>query len=209
MQELHPCIFCGSRHYRLLFAVGEYTVQRCLQCGLVQTHPLPVAGSMDVLYDDEYFARLVQRKEQELFYHRRILDLVQAYETSGRMLEVGIGAGLFMELTLGNGWEIQGVEPSEAACRYVTRTVGAPVHHGTLESAHFPPNSFDVIMLRHVLEHVAEPQKFMRELRRILKDNGLICLVVPNLAGCMPEWRKSAGFISLFRIMWPIILNVR
>ena len=187
-------MLCGSQHYQSLFTVSDYTLNKCVECYLVQTYPLPAQESFDNLYDEEYFAKLACRKGEELVYHRRILHLIEQYKISGSMLEVGIGAGFFLELAQQQGWSIQGIEPSEAACRYVSQTVSVPIFNDTLEAAHLPPKSIDTIVLRHVLEHIAEPQMFMRELRRILKDNGLICLVVPNFGGLHARVERETWF---------------
>ncbi len=187
-------MLCGSQHYQSLFTVSDYTLNKCVECHLVQTYPLPAQESFDNLYDEEYFTKLACRKEQELVYHRRILHLIEQYKISGSMLEVGIGAGFFLELAQQQGWNIQGIEPSEAACRYVSQTVSVPICNETLETAHLTPKSIDTIVLRHVLEHIAEPQMFMRELRRILKDDGLMCLVVPNFGGLHARVEREAWF---------------
>ena len=92
----------------------------------------------------------MDRRPQEQVYHQRILNFVEQYKTSGHMLEVGIGIGIFMELADKRGWKIEGVDPSEATCQYVFERLQLPVHHGYLESVKFPQGRFDVISLRAI-----------------------------------------------------------
>jgi 2-polyprenyl-3-methyl-5-hydroxy-6-metoxy-1,4-benzoquinol methylase len=146
------------------------------------------------LYDREYFEGLTQRKQHEQYYQQRILDVIEQYKTSGEMLEVGIGVGIFMELAHNNGWDIQGVEPSQAACQYVSETLHLPTTNNTLQEARFPENHFDVIAMRHVLEHITNPKLFLKELHQILHDDGIICLVVPNFGGLHSRLEKEEWF---------------
>jgi SAM-dependent methyltransferase len=54
------------------------------------------------------------------------------------------------------------------------------VRHGELSEAHFPENSFDVIRLNHVLEHLSDPQGTFHEIGRILSFDGIVYITVPN-----------------------------
>ena len=110
------------------------------------------------------------------------------------MLEIGIGVGFFMELAHSRGWDIEGLDPSQAACNYVADNLKLTTHHGTLESVQFPQRLFDVISLRHVFEHVPMPKAFLHELHRIVKDDGIICLAVPNFGGFRSRIEKGKWF---------------
>jgi 2-polyprenyl-3-methyl-5-hydroxy-6-metoxy-1,4-benzoquinol methylase len=59
---------------------------------------------------------------------------------------------------------------------------GCPVYAGTLQKAAFPPESFDVVTLMDVIEHVPEPVELMREIYRILRPGGVVFIVTPNFA---------------------------
>ena len=90
------CIMCGSHNVKKLFPVKKYSIYKCSQCEVVQTHPIESEEVFDTLYDQNYFEDLTQRKRQEQSYHKRILRLIEQYKAPGKMLEVGIGIGLFM-----------------------------------------------------------------------------------------------------------------
>jgi 2-polyprenyl-3-methyl-5-hydroxy-6-metoxy-1,4-benzoquinol methylase len=197
-EETISCLLCGHQRFRRLFTVGGCALWQCRQCGLSQTVPLPPADDSDALYDHGYFEGLVQRKPQETVYQARLLDLLEQFKRprpdARKMLEVGIGVGIFMELAHDRGWQIEGVDPSQAACRYVSETLHLPTHPGALETLRLPAQQFDAIVLRHVLEHVPAPQPFLHELHRILKDDGLICLAVPNFGGLHARLERAAWF---------------
>jgi 2-polyprenyl-3-methyl-5-hydroxy-6-metoxy-1,4-benzoquinol methylase len=80
------------------------------------------------------------------------------------------------------GWDPVGVETSEFAAKYAAEHTGCPVYAGTLEKAAFPSESFDVVTLTDVIEHVPEPVELMREIHRILRPGGVVFIVTPNFA---------------------------
>lgn len=99
-----------------------------------------------------------------------------------RGLEIGCAGGAFLTHLRERGWEVWGVEPSEAPARRA-REQGLPVHVGTLESAGFPEQTFDAVFAWMVVEHLHDPQGTLHELRRVLKPGGRFAFSVPNL-GC-------------------------
>jgi 2-polyprenyl-3-methyl-5-hydroxy-6-metoxy-1,4-benzoquinol methylase len=188
------CLACGHQDLTTLFPVKAYRVLKCVQCGLVQTDPIVTQEDINAWYDQTYFESLLQRKPQEIVYHRRMLDLIERVKTTGKMLEVGIGIGIFMELAHDHGWDIEGIDPAQAACQYVTDTLHLTTYHSSLESMQLPQNHFDVISLRHVLEHIPTPRPFLQKLHRLVKDDGLVAIAVPNFGGLHARIEKAQWF---------------
>ena len=60
------------------------------------------------------------------------------------------------------------------------RSLGLKVYQGRLENAGFTDGLFDVVCLNHGLEHLPDPQVTMREIKRILKPDGIVYITVPN-----------------------------
>ncbi len=104
----------------------------------------------------------------------------------GRILDVGCGNGLFLSWMKELGWEVVGVEPDEKAVKVAREEYGLEVYQGTLESIKFPDNSFDVITMSHVIEHVPDPLTLLYECKRILKPGGKLIVITPNIKslGC-------------------------
>ncbi|PID57334.1 hypothetical protein CSB45_07350 [candidate division KSB3 bacterium] len=190
------CIFCNGQHFKIRFSVQDYLVRECLHCRLVQTASSSSKSEahIDDVYDHAYFQRLVERKPQELVFHQRTLACIEQHKRSGTILDVGIGIGIFMELAQERGWDVQGVDPSRATCRYVRKRLQLPVHHGYLEALDLPERSFDVLSMRHVLEHVSTPGTFIRACCRLLKEDGILCLTVPNFNGLHARIEKERWF---------------
>ncbi len=98
----------------------------------------------------------------------------------GRLLDVGCGNGGFLRTMSGLGWDVRGVEPDPAAARMSAQAVGEVVHHGSIDTAPFADATFDVITLKHVIEHVDDPAVMLAHCRRLLRPGGKLVLLTPN-----------------------------
>ncbi|MBI5592229.1 MAG: class I SAM-dependent methyltransferase [Deltaproteobacteria bacterium] len=110
----------------------------------------------------------------------------------GRLLEVGCGSGDLIAFMKQKGWTVAGLDTDPVAVQKA-RSRGLQVYRGTLETAGFPSNDMDVIAMNHVIEHVPDPAKTLRECYRILKAGGRLMVTTPN--------HESWGH-SLFRKNW-------
>jgi SAM-dependent methyltransferase len=97
------------------------------------------------------------------------------------VLDVGCGAGGNLKTLQDQGWEPYGIEISDVAAAHARELVTGNIHTGTLESAPFPPQSFDLILMSHSLEHLPSPVDALRRVHRLLKDDGLLVVSVPNV----------------------------
>jgi 2-polyprenyl-3-methyl-5-hydroxy-6-metoxy-1,4-benzoquinol methylase len=103
------------------------------------------------------------------------------FQGDGRILDIGAGSGSFLACMKALGWDVYGVDVNPNAAERA-RCLGVRMFQGEVEEAAFPDRFFDVITLRAVLEHVHHPVETLGEVRRILKDQGMVYIVVPNIA---------------------------
>lgn len=97
----------------------------------------------------------------------------------GKLLEIGCGNGGKLVYLKKSGWDVEGVDFDYAAVENARRK-GLNVRLGELEEQLYPENSYDAIVSSHVLEHVPEPIKLLRECHRLLKPGGQIVFATPN-----------------------------
>lgn len=98
----------------------------------------------------------------------------------GKILDIGCGDGVFLDVVRQYGWEPYGVEINEDAAKRANER-GMSVHAGDLLSASYEPNQFDVIRMWSVLEHTPNPKEVLAEIFKILKEGGVLVLQVPNI----------------------------
>ena len=109
----------------------------------------------------------------------------------GRLLEVGVGSGSLLTAARTQGYSSSGCDLSAAACRRIGRTAGISVYCGPLQS--FPGDDlFDVIVMNHLLEHVADPVALLNAARRRLRSGGLLHLAVPNVG----SWEARCAWLE-------------
>ena len=119
------------------------------------------------------------------FVHGRLDELVAHFEAdrvTGEWLDVGCGAGALVEAAARGGWRARGTEVSEPAVREL-RSRGLDVLSGPLESHGLAPESFDVVSMVEVVEHLAQPGALVREASRLLRPGGVLYLTTPHARG--------------------------
>lgn len=182
------CPLCGSDKYKKIYqervALG---VVQCRLCGLIYVNPR-LKNPEEVYWGDtdKYFkeARLIFEGKAE--HHRadnyqRDLKLILRLKPAGNFLDVGTNVGFFLNYAKKMGrWNLFGVEPSPSLSGMAEKHFGLNMRRSYLEDAGFEDNFFDVITMTDVFEHITNPDKILRESRRILKPDGVLFIKVPN-----------------------------
>jgi SAM-dependent methyltransferase len=92
----------------------------------------------------------------------------------------------------GRGWQVTGLDASEAAVRRVRDDLGLPALAGSLPHPALAEASFDLITMRHSLEHVHRPLEVLRAAHRLLAAGGKLLVAVPNLDSAAFRWCGAA-----------------
>lgn len=98
----------------------------------------------------------------------------------GRALDVGCGSGRLMMRLAALGWRVEGIEWDEDAARVAADATGLPVHIGDAARADRSIGRFDLIVMRHVFEHLSAPVQALASLSELLAPGGRIVLIYPN-----------------------------
>ena len=88
--------------------------------------------------------------------------------------------GVFLKEMKDHGWEAYGVEPSNYASEIALNQLDLNVYNCYLDDVNFDDNYFDIVTLWDVFEHLPDPVRTMRIIRRILKPDGFIVITTPN-----------------------------
>jgi 2-polyprenyl-3-methyl-5-hydroxy-6-metoxy-1,4-benzoquinol methylase len=98
---------------------------------------------------------------------------------AGRLLDIGCGDGTMLEQAMSLGWSAEGVDFDSKAVDNA-RNKGLEVHLGAVEELNLPDDSFDLILMSHLIEHVHDPIGLLRECRRLLAPGGKLIVATPN-----------------------------
>ncbi len=194
--EVAPEAYFGSFRSQ----TGYYPIVSCERCGLRQMRPRDddatlarAYGSLpaDVEHQLDVAARKLADSQMDLLTRHRAAP--------ARLLDVGAGAGCFLEAAAARGYDAGGLEPSAECVRLVRERVpSARMVHGSIESADIAPGSLDIVTLWDVLEHLTDPRATVRRLASWLAPGGLLALQLPD-GSSLPA--------RLFGASWPLLLR--
>ncbi|GAX60284.1 SAM-dependent methyltransferases [Candidatus Scalindua japonica] len=117
-----------------------------------------------------------------LFYltYRSRLDIIP-FTGEGKILDLGCGNGRFLSTMRKFGWQTYGVEKNPTASRYARDELHLDVKTGELLHYQFESSSFDTVTMWHSLEHLYDPLCTLKEIGRVLNNNGQLIVAVPNI----------------------------
>ena len=173
---------------RLHHIPGRYRIVKCLGCGLMRTDPRPSPCTIGTYYPDDYgpYAAGVQASACTMPGWRRRMRAALGFEVRrlppiqpGRLLEIGCASGAWLNMMREQGWQVEGIEFSDAAARHA-RAQGLAVQTASVETAKAPTVPLDLIAAWMVLEHLHEPLAALRRLRDWTRPDGWLIAAVPD-----------------------------
>jgi len=196
-----PCPLCGSGDREELYReYGAIGICRCRQCSLMYVSPRLKAPEQVYWGDVEKYveeSRLIFKGKAA--HHRdpnyiEELDTIARYKPVGRFLDVGCNMGMLLRHIKTRKWTAVGVEPSPSFAKIAREWQGVQVYNCFLhELPASEEHSFDVVALSDVFEHICDPLPFLGEVRRLLRDDGILYVKVPNGAWNLFKQRAMAA----------------
>jgi 2-polyprenyl-3-methyl-5-hydroxy-6-metoxy-1,4-benzoquinol methylase len=199
MNNFNKCPLCGSKNFKKFWATPEYRLSRCLKCGMVWDPSPP--ENLKSVYTEDYFINdnpkggyanyFEGMAVNRMTFYERIKRINKKISSKERMLDVGSALGDSLVEAKKLGWKnLYGVELSQYAVKKA-RVKGLDVKLGTLKEAGFSSNYFDIVTLQDVIEHVKDPRAEIAEVYRILKPEGIIFVVTPDIGGLWAKLLKD------------------
>lgn len=195
---------------------GKFPILKCKKCGLIFIGIRINQKKLEEYYPKEYYSfnkidpNSLKLRVKMLLYNlyfnpknkNKLFSLIFLpllpfsrgiiISPNKKLLDIGSGSGQFLYEMKGFGMKEYGIEPGnfdkESAKKY-----GLNIKKTDLIKEKYPNEYFDIITINHVLEHVSNPTKIIREIHKILKENGWLIIGVPNY--------RSLAYL-LFRKNW-------
>ncbi|MCK4679401.1 MAG: class I SAM-dependent methyltransferase [Bacteroidales bacterium] len=195
MEKIESCIICGEDQFTHYLDCKDhflskqiFTIVECTGCGFRFINPRPFTGELGKYYKSESYIShsgtkkgfinkiyLLARK----FTQDRKYNIVQAFKSTGSILDIGCGSGELLKLFQKKGWKTVGIEPDELVRKTAINRYSLDIRE-EVALKKIPDGAFDVITMWHVLEHVPDLIDRVKEVKRILKKDGILIVAVPN-----------------------------
>ncbi|MBD3271228.1 MAG: methyltransferase domain-containing protein, partial [Elusimicrobia bacterium] len=217
-----PCNLCGSNDFTTIYparydhAMDEEKLQdsfkssgdeilmdrlvKCNNCGLQYLNPRLNETMIINSYSsgsDEIFISQIDGRERTF---RKCLDILEKFVLKrDALLDVGTAGGSFLGVAKERGWQVSGCEPSKWLTEWGNTHYGLNIQVGTIFDMHLDANSKNVITLWDVIEHTADPKNVLQECHRVLKNDGILLLVIPDIGSLVSK---------IMRRKWVFLLSV-
>jgi 2-polyprenyl-3-methyl-5-hydroxy-6-metoxy-1,4-benzoquinol methylase len=175
------CVICEEAPIGIKFIdTDEVCFVKCPNCSLIWKLR-PEQDPTDYK-DESYFSQMGynDKRKRKLKKSFRQLKIIEKYKvTGGSLLEIGCSKGYFIQAAAEKGWQATGVDISDSAVEYC-KSVNLEAYKIDIADLPSLNKKFDVIVLKHVFEHLSDPVGALKVFMEILNDNGLIFLDIPH-----------------------------
>jgi 2-polyprenyl-3-methyl-5-hydroxy-6-metoxy-1,4-benzoquinol methylase len=194
------CAVCQSGPAKRKLRKGNVDILECPDCGLAFWVPPNDFRAEDV-YDAAYFDgedashgfsdyAAMENSFRATFSSR--ISRLDRPGAGGRLLDVGAAYGFAVSEAEKLGWSAVGLEVSVAASRKAADETGGKVAVGNSLATPFASESFDVITMWDVLEHLSDPHQAIAELARLLKPGGQLVFTTTDVGSLIARLQGSA-----------------
>ncbi len=193
------CIGCGCENYEIVNVSNQSISEdnkelinpiriwvRCSHCKLIYANPIPSEEMLNTYYSiiaKEKFGGIYGNIDDRLdllanMANKR-LDKIEKYTGGAKtLLDIGTGIGIFTRIALDRGWQAEGLEFTPEDCQYAKEKFGLDLLQENFYN--FKENKkYDAVTLFEVIEHLRNPLKDLKQISKLIKDNGILVIATP------------------------------
>ena len=183
---------CGNKESKYFIKNNSGpSIVECKKCGLLRTSPFSESTISEPI---DFENRLNNLDLWQSFAYKIVL-LIKKYKKKKnlRVLDIGCNIGIFVDLSEKEGWKATGIDIDKRAVDIGKKQFNCDLKETSLEKANFKKEEFDVIVLVHTLEHIYDLSKLLKEIKEIIKKDGILIIQVPNINGLPVIIQKLRG----------------
>lgn len=182
--EAIKCIFCDKESEQILIKENGYNGRKCPDCGLIYISPRPALGEIKDLYGHDQANITAESHIQDEFakrlYAKRNLQIIRKFISNGSLLEIGAGAGYFLDEARLAGFDVAGIELNSIQAEFMRSKMHIRCEDRPLDSQSFGSNKFEVIYHCDVISHFFDPVGEFRKINEALCDGGFLIFETGN-----------------------------
>lgn len=199
---LQSCVICDAPLARWRVKdtpVGHFAIDRCVACGFAFVNPRPGLDFLMQFYAasghrrdaPDAGASLASVLQSEAAFPNSTVDarrMVQSIQSlcprqstqPSCFLDVGCGYGFYAREAAAAGFQVSAIELASAERSIARSIAGIDAVDIPFEKFEARPASFSVILMSQILEHALDVQAWLVKAHRLLHDDGLIVIALPN-----------------------------
>ncbi len=189
---MYICPVCKYTQHKHLYTIDQGKLLTCQNCQLVFYTPRPTPEELVDFYDrqsyrQDYEQSTMSDKNFSINRYKELKQIIKKYnpellnKPERTFLDIGCGLGDLLGLARSDGWQVTGTEISSKAANQATQNLGSQIFTGDILSLDIPENSFDLITIYHVIEHLINPIPTLEKIRSLLKPQGMAFIETPNI----------------------------
>ena len=191
-QEKLACILCGSDNNPVVIKENNYTGKKCESCPIIYVSPRPKKEEVINIYghDDAYIPAHahVESAGPKRQHARYMLTLITQHCQHGKILEIGAGAGYFLDEARIRGFDPYAIELNPAQAQFIEQTLHIPCERASLSSNSWAEHQFDLIYHCDVISHLHDPIAELGIMYDKLVPGGYLVFETGNLADVDPAY---------------------
>jgi len=175
LDDIHPCIVCGSNDFSHWASEDYLHALRCTQCGMISVNPHFSEEGLNVYYSNYYQDRVSNIELSVLRQDAYKLDRewISNFISTGKVLDIGCSDGSFLSFFEPNKWDRYGIDLTEDALEVASAKHGVKTYYGKVWESDVG-GDYDLVMMRGVIEHFRDPVPVLDKCMQILKPGGLL-----------------------------------
>ncbi len=195
------CNLCSQANFTTLYTFSHSKIVQCDNCELVWTLDNVSTSELSEYYHSLYYTPDININYFLYHFNKHLTPLYRFYATkikkytqgsnNKNLLDIGSGMGFFIKHMHDLGWNVTGVEPDPNLSAYSRNILSLKTITDTIENLNLT-EKFDVVTLFHTLEHVNDPQTVIKKLSKLVKDNSLLIIEVPNISSPFAKIQKDS-----------------
>ncbi len=201
---INKCCFCKEKNNSPLYSTfdifgNDYTINECHNCTALILDPPPDDETLRKAYDTSYYGETEEKFSSpnietvlDHFRKRRAKYASRFLKNNGKVLDIGCGNGRFLLHLLKYGnFQLNGTELESNSAKRAARIPEINLKVGHLEKNSFEDESFDVVTMFHVFEHLTDPQETLKIITKIIKQDGTLIISFPNISSLQSKLFKG------------------
>ncbi len=195
--EYINCMHCNTNDTRLLIKKNSFNVVQCKDCDLIYLNPRLNGTELAELYNltqDSNVERIsisqrdVGHDAYKINKFQIAISLLKRHKKDiQNVFDLGCSTGIFLGMVAKEGWTPYGSDVNRSLVEKNQMSYGNQVKLQVGNGIDFPDQHFDAVTLFDSIEHMPNPINTLKEVARVVKDDGLVVISTPNVNGLFPR----------------------